>query len=214
MIWPTRRRARHVSEHVLLALLRDDGLAVREREAASAHVQACGTCADRHARLAAFLQNVDAAASAAADEAFPPERLAAQRQRIMRRLERLLGREGPARVIPFPAVARGLPRRVPGAQRWIAAAAAAGLLVGVGAGRYADLRRTAETLTVERPAAPAIAQPTGAPTIARAGSAADVLAEETFLLEVEAALGALQVAELQALDQLTPRVRDIAVNIR
>ncbi len=73
-----------------------------------------------------------------AEEAFPAERLAAQQAQVMRRLEAL---ERPARVIAFPRFARPVTSTQGHAQRWVAAAAAAGLVIGLAAGQFVDVRR-------------------------------------------------------------------------
>jgi hypothetical protein len=64
-----------------------------------------------------------------AEDAFPPERLAAQQAQVMRRLEAL---ERPARVIAFPRFARPVTSSQGHAQRWVAAAAAG--VIGLAAG--------------------------------------------------------------------------------
>jgi hypothetical protein len=73
-----------------------------------------------------------------ADETFPADRLAAQQAHIFRRLEAL---ERPAKVIAFPRFAGPVSVQHGHRQRWIAAAAAAGLIVGVGLGRMVDFHR-------------------------------------------------------------------------
>ena len=74
-------------------------------------------------------------AEAEADAVFPAELLRAQQQQISRRLEQV---HRPARVITFPgrtaqAVSRSTTRLT---APWVAAAAAAGLLIGVAVGGY------------------------------------------------------------------------------
>src|SRR5213075_3472379 len=93
--------------------------------------------------LSSWLDTLQSDATTEADEAFPPERLAAQHAQIFRRLE---AAERPARVIAFPKFAQPLTSRTSHASRWIAAAAAAGLIVGVGVGQLMDLRHS---LTVQ-----------------------------------------------------------------
>jgi hypothetical protein len=64
-----------------------------------------------------------------ADEAFTGERLALQQAQVARRLETL---ERPARVIAFPKAARAVISGHSHVRRWVTAAAAAGLIVGIG----------------------------------------------------------------------------------
>jgi hypothetical protein len=96
-----------------------------------AHMDRCDICAERANEFGRWLDDVKTMGDADIDAVFPAERLAAQQAQIMRRLEQL---DQPARVIAFPKHIRfddrvNQGRRVsPG---WVAAAAAAGLLVGV-----------------------------------------------------------------------------------
>lgn len=96
-----------------------------------AHLDRCDICAERAIEMSHWLESVQALGKADADAVFTPERLNAQRGQIMQRLEQL---DRPAKVISFPArsarsLDAGESRRVnPG---WLAAAAAAGLTLGV-----------------------------------------------------------------------------------
>lgn len=96
-----------------------------------AHLDRCDICDERAIELSHWLESVQALGKADADAVFTPERLTAQRGQIMQRLEHL---DRPAKVISFPArsarsLKAGESRRVsPG---WLAAAAAAGLTLGV-----------------------------------------------------------------------------------
>jgi hypothetical protein len=166
------------------------------------HVAGCGTCRAEYDALAqVFLAARDA--SDEADEHFTPERLAAQQAHILRRLENA---ERPARVLPFPLSTRPFPNARMGARRWIAAAAAAGLLTGIIAGRafeFGNPWRTApgaQTQTMAR----------GRPPVLSSTPAATVN-DERLLREIEAALVEPRVDELRALDALTPRVREASL---
>jgi hypothetical protein len=113
----------HLSARELAELWPDGG--------AHPHVAKCDDCRAEYDALAqVFLAARDAADEA--DEHFPPDRLAAQHAHILRRLENA---ERPARVLHFPLSTRPFPSARNGARRWIAAAAAAGLLTGIVAGR-------------------------------------------------------------------------------
>ena len=95
------------------------------------HLDRCDICAERALEISHWLEDVQALGRADADAVFTPERLNAQRGQILQRLEQL---DRPAKVISFPArkarvTEAGEGRRVsPG---WLAAAAAAGVTVGV-----------------------------------------------------------------------------------
>jgi hypothetical protein len=103
---------------------------------AEAHLRACSDCRARYSTFCGWLDTLRTDAVAEADEALGAERLAAQQAQILRRLEAL---EHPARVIAFPRFTRPISTQPNGRQRWIAGAAAAGLVVGVGLGQLFEL---------------------------------------------------------------------------
>jgi hypothetical protein len=177
------------------------------------HVQTCEACGRRYRELTASLERLREQAVAEADAYFTPDRLAAQRQHVLRHLE---GAEHPARVIPFPqATARPRASRVHTPLfRWVAAAAAAGLLIGVSAGRLLSLR-------------PGVSPRPASSVQARAGQPARMIAapgfnqyarsadlDEEFLSEVEAAVSQQRIAALQALDAMTPRIQDAVARVK
>ena len=174
--------------------------------------------------IARLLAEYSEAVTAEADAAFPAERLARQQTRILQRLEQ----EGrPGRLIAFPAGHSHEPpplRARPG-MRWIAGAAAAGLIIGVAAGHLTHdfsnraISRTPQ-IVASRPGAGGIdtggmraggmtagGMTAGAVTL-RAVST--TLSEEEFLGQLEIAIEGNPSASLQPLDELTPRVWEIA----
>ena len=231
---------RHLSEDRLLALaLGTPDASTRTAMAAADHLQTCGPCESRVSVLAALLEAMPEVANAGFEDAFTPQRLEAQRTRIGHRLAQLVGTVEPARVLAFPFSPRP-PRQFsdrPG--RWLAAAAAAGLLLGVTAGQlihfYPIATRTAiaadttddatrsapfdapagtfdMTGTVELPPADGGSQTQASPlTLVEF---AQLMEEEGFLSNLDLALTSYQVSELESIDALTPRVRDLAINIR
>lgn len=157
----------------------------------------CPSCRDRLREIELWLEQVRDDLNAEADAQFGPERLARQHAAI---LGRLAASEVSARLLRFPA--RAIPTAVwTAGRRWIAAAAAAGLLIGVVAERVIDIGQPASR---------------GAPRVApvlRAARTAPVRdarnrSEEAFLIEIESALDAPRIAELRAIDAFTPRVRE------
>ena len=175
------------------------------------HLAACARCDARRVRLQRLLESVSDTATAAADAAFPPERLARQQARILAHL----AHEGrPARVIAFPAgqtqPESPVSRTRPGS-RWIAAAAVAGLVVGVIAGRFGHDysfgrpggSRVIVAHTAERPELR-----TNGPTAAIREVTASI-SEDEFLNQLEIAIDAPAAAALQPIDELTPRAWDV-----
>lgn len=170
------------------------------------HLAGCPACATRDREWAEALAQSLAAAQAQADEAFPPSRLARQRDAILQRLQRL----EPARVLAFPTAPGSavVPPRRRSRVRWIAAAAAAGLVIAAFTGQYIGV--TPRHGLAHR-AAPAAAAAAPRPVVSARIVA---LSEDEFLLQVDDAIGAPRVAELQEIDDLTPRLRDAAIRIR
>src|SRR5262245_14393056 len=117
----------HLSDDRLIEICFELDVTAADR----AHLQACGTCQSRCSNLADTLDDIDTAITQDVDDAFPAERLARQRARIMQRVDQD-GR--PGRLIAFPAGHNpdSAPRRVH-SKRWatVAAAVAASFLVGL-----------------------------------------------------------------------------------
>lgn len=191
----------HPDDDELLALAVDvepglDDVAVADGD----HVRMCASCGARLQALQAWLQQIEIEAVADADAAFPASRLAAQRDEIMRKLEAAAAN---GRVIPFPAApTHAIPALAFQPRRWLAAAAAAGLIVGLLTGRLLWDEQRPSPRDSSRSAA--LQRQTPAPRIERALAHP---ADELFLSEVELAIQSPPVAELQAIDALTPRMR-------
>ncbi len=164
------------------------------------HFEACTACRTRFGDFSAWLETMRLDARAEANEVFSPERLAAQHAHVFRRLE---SAERPARVIRFPRFAHPLTSRSSNASRWIAAAAAAGLIVGVGVGNLVDLRHSL-TSTVSPVTARGPQRATAAIREARVKTAGVTL-DEAFLSDLDASISRRAVPELRALDAFTPR---------
>jgi hypothetical protein len=163
-----------------------------------AHLQMCGACEARRSTLAGTLGEIDAAMMQQADDAFPAERLARQRARILQRVEQD-GR--PGRVIAFPAghTHEGAPQRLRPA-RWatVAAAVAASFVVGLLAEHLAhDIPGTRQSMPAAR--AQAILP---SPQI-RTSS------DDELLGQLELAASGVGPAALRPLDVMTPRAWDV-----
>jgi len=209
-------RARHLQEERLFEcyLAEHDGEAIEPT--AAEHLTDCAECGARYVDLRTFMDGLRTEADRELDELFPAERLRVQQQQIARRLEQLAH---PARVITFPghrpdqhaAVARS---RV-ATTRWIGAAAAAGLFLGIGLGTFFyPGGRAPEPGTVAAVVAPVTRQAPEAPPAVLLSVPQAVSDTEQFLSELELAMERPQTPELVALDDMTPHVREIRVQFR
>jgi hypothetical protein len=211
--------------------LQDDSLsecyfAERRGEAldppAAEHLADCPTCAARYAEFERFMASLRDEADAEIDALFPAERLRAQQEEIVRRLESI-GRA--ARVISFPgraASGRTTPSTTRLAMRWVAGAAAAGLFVGVAAGTFFDFgnrfefgirgrrgsaqRSLREGVNQARATSTRLAPNGSGPSVAGASIAAE--ADDVFMSALDMALDRPHTSELVAFDALTPHVRE------
>jgi hypothetical protein len=164
------------------------------------HLAVCAECQTRSLDLTGLLAEVSGVAVAAADAHFSDEHLARQQSRILQRIEQD-GR--PGRLITFPAghpqeplLARSRP-----ANRWVAAAAVAGLVVGLLTGQLIPTGQG----RVSTPRM--VANESGGAVALRAVSTS--LSDDEFLGQVEAA-GSAGPAALRPLDTLTPRAWEVA----
>ncbi len=155
------------------------------------HVRQCDDCTARLDALRDDYADLRSDVVAAADARITSSRLDRQFDVISRRLQ---GQSG--RVLPFPAtVHRAMPQ--PSLHRWVAVAAACGLLIGVGAGRLMDTLDADDTTW--RPASLSGTAYPGRATIQQE-------TDEEMLVEIDAAITRSRAREFRALDELTPRV--------
>jgi hypothetical protein len=170
------------------------------------HLNACAQCRARYAAFTSWLERMRDDATAEADDAFPTERLAAQQTQIFRRLEAL---ERPARVIAFPKFGRPITSTQGNAQRWVAAAAAAGLVIGLAAGQLVDFRRTFSRQRAEPQATNARLSTAGAPAAQVAAPSPVSAADEALFVGSDARPSSVRVSSLKPMDDITPRARDL-----
>jgi predicted anti-sigma-YlaC factor YlaD len=181
------------------------------------HLTDCDACRRRFYELSQFLTTLRTEADIELEAAFPPERIRAQQQEIARRLESV-GRA--ARVISFPgrvAAQQANTSTARMATRWIAAAAAAGLFVGVAAGTAfnfggrLDFGRSAR-FNVGQTGRQRISSSVPA-VLAPVAASVSTAADDAFMSDLESALDRPHTSELVVFDALTPHVREI-VDIR
>jgi hypothetical protein len=193
---------RHLSDDRLIEVCLESAPAHGELQ----HLDSCVECQGRRADIALMLMDISQAAADEADAVFPAERLTRQHARILQRLEH----EGrPGRVIAFPAgygsdayVLRTRP-----AMRWIAGAAAAGLVIGLLAGHLAHdfsvIRpgRAAQLAIAARPA----------PDVPTLHAVATTISEDDFLGQIDLAIEGSGSTSLRPLDELTPRAWEVTI---
>jgi hypothetical protein len=211
-------RAPHLQEDVLhecyYAERRGDPIDPPSAE----HLSDCDACRRRYADVGAFLNQLGNDADADVHALFPPERLRQQQQEIAKRLE-LVGRA--ARVITFPGrsnVVAG-PKVRPSATRlttrWVAAAAAAGLFVGVAAGTSFNflpglnfVNSARHSISVaHNGVTSSLPSHLSSPPVSQAADIIDT--DDRFMSDLESALDRPHTSELVEFDALTPHVREI-----
>ena len=218
----------HLSDDRLLALaLGTIDESARTTAAAASHLRTCGWCATRFSALTPLLNAMREAADTGFEDVFTPQRLRAQRARIGHRLAQLVGKIEPARVLAFPFSDRPLSQVEFRPGRWLAAAAVAGLLIGVTVGQLVHLHPVAtQTASAAAPDGPArtldltgtveLPSPDGDSQAQTSPITLDeferLMAEEEFLGYLD--LTSFQVSELESIDALTPRVPDLSINLR
>jgi anti-sigma factor RsiW len=199
----------HPTDERLIALyFGDEEANTDERKAVRQHLHGCEACTWRYTELTAPLQRLREDAASEADEVFTASRLEAQRAAIRRRLE---DGSRAARVVPFPSAR---PATRPGHRpviRWVAAAAAAGLIVGVSAGRLLDFRGSRQAAN---PAVSASNASRPAPVATQGPRIVEASVDWDLMSEIDVAARRLRSAELGALDELTPHPRDAVVALR
>ena len=238
--WRNRAGGGHPSEDDLLEAVfgaADTAVAMSNAR----HLRTCSRCAHRAVELRGLLDRVADGAGASFDEAFPPDRLQAQRARIDHRLARVVGTVERARVLSFPFRRTPERRRDLRPSRWAVAATAAGLALGIAAGQLLDLRwepampnlGSSSGVVPEAPAGAGVGTGVNAtldmtgtivlPPASTAGAARtplslsefeQVMAEAALLDALDVATVSLPVTELASIDALTPRVTDLAAAVR
>ncbi|MCX6552040.1 MAG: hypothetical protein NTY02_13750 [Acidobacteria bacterium] len=204
---------RHLDDSALIRrYLADRGLEALEAadESLLRHLVQCASCEARYIAIQRVFDESRDAAVDAADAAFPADRLAAQRERILRRIDAQY--DGP-RVIPFPAAAHAAQVLPPSAlvRRWVAAAAVAGLIIGLTAGRLIPFSSSTSTDARRQPGAVPASAARPAPVM-RSLHEEPVVDEEQLLFDVDLATAAPRAAELRAIYAFTlEESRDIPV---
>jgi ElaB/YqjD/DUF883 family membrane-anchored ribosome-binding protein len=185
----------HLSDDRLIDVCLADAPAIAEQQ----HLAACETCEQRRVSLERLLDDTCDIAAAEADALFTEDRLSRQRARILQRVEQE-ARQG--RLISFPAAQTTAPvlLRARPAARWIAGAAAAGLVIGLLAGHLAHDFTAGRVLPPSRAAV--------TPVVAGFQAVSTSMSEEEFLGRLELAIEGTGGSALRPLDDLTPLVSE------
>jgi hypothetical protein len=165
------------------------------------HMAGCATCQSRGRAVTELLDGVTRATADETDALFGADLLARQHARIMSRVA-LECRS--ARIISFPASTPPPVRHARGGTRWVAAAVAAGVILGIVGEQLTE--RIARGGRPRRAFQPAVAQVAQPGVAIRAVSTSS---DDDFYGQVELAFGSAAPAALRPLDVLTPRVTDL-----
>jgi hypothetical protein len=195
----------HLDDSALIhRYLADRGLEALESgdEALLRHLVQCASCDTRYAALQAAFDATRDAAVAHADGALSADLMAAQRDRILRRVD---AQYGGSRVLAFPAAGHAASAIQPPqlVRRWIAVAAAAGLVIGLTAGRLLPFGTSGQPDAMWRPAAAGGAVPARTTPVIRSVHTEPPVDENAFLSEVDLATAAPRAAELRAIYAFT-----------
>ena len=177
-----------------------------EQPEGHSHLESCAECRARFDAFDRWMAGIGATMREEADEAFPPERLAAQQAQISRRLE-ALGRQ--ARVIAFPKAARAVISGHSHVRRWVTVAAAASLIAGFGLGQVVPVRTLVNRQQQVAASQPQLTQPETVLLAKKIQPASSSLNDEELLSD---AFTRPHVSALTALDDMTPHARDISRN--
>jgi hypothetical protein len=199
----------HPADDRLIALyFGDEAAGLAEQRNVRQHLHGCETCTWRYTELTAPLERLRQDAASEADEVFTPARLDRQKSAILARLE---GSAVEPKVIPFPVATIPMNRSVMHRPltRWVAAAAAAGLLIGIMAGRLLEFGMA--RLDSPPPVARVIKPVAPMQTVTDSPSADVYEFDELALSEIDQAVHTQRIAALSALDEMTPTIRPEAV---
>lgn len=160
------------------------------------HLDECALCASRAVDMSRWLEDVQATGRADADAVLTEARLAEQKHRVLDRLAQL---DRPSKVISFPAAAAASRDTAPRAIRfgWVtAAAAAAGIMLGVMGMELSHMLRQPDQTRVTAPAS--------APATQSVTTSHDIdLIEGTF--------DGRSFGSLDAMSEMTPRLADVVL---
>lgn len=163
----------------------------------------CAACRARYEAFDRWAEDLAEDVREDAEDTMSPERYALQQAQIARRLEML---DRPGRVIAFPKAARAIIGGHSHVGRWVAAAAAAGLIAGVGLGQMvpglfsSPAHVPHEVVEPQLTTSRASLRPHAMQPVPASFDETQFLSD-TFV--------DTRVKDLRALDDMTPHVRDL-----
>jgi hypothetical protein len=194
---------RHISDDRLIEICVTDPRDRRPQTMTEqTHLIACARCESRRVDIVAILDELDAAATQEAGDAFPHTRLERQHQRILQRVD-ADGR--PGQVVAFPTARPAVTFMTPSRprMRWAAGMAAAAFIAGVITGQWTHRVATAADVPV---ALHVVANETDQALLRPVPT---TFSEEEFLGQIEVAGSRNGPAALRPLDAMTPRAWEV-----
>ena len=167
-------------------------------------MEGCAACRERYDAFDRWAEDLAGDLREEAEDTMSAERYALQQAQIARRLEMI---DRPGRVIAFPKSARAIIGGHTHAGRWVAAAAAAGLIAGVGLGQMVPGLFSAPVRVHHEVVAEPQLTTSRASIRPHAMQPVPASFDETQFLSDT--FVDTHVKDLRALDDMTPHVRDL-----
>ncbi len=193
------------------------------RHSRSAHLDECDLCADRATELELFLDELietDARSFPAFSASYTTEAgrtFAVQQNQIMDRIRNLSESSTQNRILSFPASKQLSTRLANNTGWWLSAATAAGLLLGIAVGQLLNFHPEQTMTSLEASLEPPIVASETAreqrPQTRISSTDSVIESDDTFLDDLEVILSRPQVPELSPLDEITPQIRAVSVNV-
>ena len=212
----------HLDDEMLLEELIPKGER-RKRHPRSTHLNECDFCAERATELELFLDELveTDSLSLPAFSISPPSDAGrtfdVQQSRIMDRVRNLSKSSTPNRVLSLPASEHLPTRWTTHTGWWLSAATAAGLLLGIAVGQllhfHPEQTMTGLDASLEPRIVAAETAQESRPQTPITFTDLPIEAGDTFLDELEVVLSRPQVPELSLLDEITPQIREVSLNV-
>ena len=192
----------HLSDEALLTLHLEKDL--HSDEPLISHLSKCHDCSARFNELQLFLERLTDEVSTASEDDISAIDMQRAHRRILRRIERAFNQNLTPRILRFPSPLSTSIQN-PMSRRWWLIPASISVIVGLAVGSYfLQIAETNDNLLLSE------SVDNSGPNSSPMYHAGD----ERFMQELESALTGPDIPPLVALDELTPRLREVAVNVR